>query len=305
MKMDPKVCVFMSTFNGEKFLREQLDSLVAQINIKLFLKIRDDGSTDKTLSIIQEYKNKYPNLIEYYSGNNIGFANSFYELIRNYEGYDYYAFSDQDDIWDRNKIIKAISMIKDKNKPSLYGSNLKAFNTNDDTKYYIYDLKNKDELLSKMKNYPFISNPYGCTMVWNAALQKELLKYDKPHKLTHDVWVNLIAICIGDVYFDFNSYINYRIHDKNACGATPHSILSKIKKYYKFYYVMGKTLGIEDVCKTIQILFPNKVDSTIISFSNYKKNLINKLKALWVVKKMNISTNSKCKYILLIVFQKL
>lgn len=300
-----KVCVFMSTFNGEKFIKEQLDSLISQVNIQLFLKIRDDGSTDNTLLILQEYKERYPDMIEYYSGSNIGFANSFYELMCRYSGYDYYAFSDQDDIWNENKIIKAIEKIKNQIRPMLYGSNLKAFNSNDNTKYYIYNTKDKEKILTNMKNYPFISNPYGCTMLWNNALHIELLKYEKPTLLTHDVWVNLLGAYLGNVYFDFNSYINYRIHLNNACGVTPISILGKIKKYYKFYYVMKKTLGIEEVCKTITNIFPDNVDTTIVCFSNYKKNILCIFKALLSVINMKVSIKAKLKYLILIILRKL
>lgn len=90
----------MSTYNGENYLKEQLDSIFNQKEVEINLFIRDDGSMDNTVDIVKEYMVKYPNKINLIEGNNIGFANSFYYLVKINPKYEYYALSDQDDIWD-------------------------------------------------------------------------------------------------------------------------------------------------------------------------------------------------------------
>ena len=99
--------VLMSTYNGEKYICEQIDSIIAQdcgykgiANVKLL--IRDDGSSDKTREILESYASKYPEIIRWYHGGNKGVIKSFFDLLENSDDEaDYYAFADQDDNWMR------------------------------------------------------------------------------------------------------------------------------------------------------------------------------------------------------------
>jgi rhamnosyltransferase len=126
--MSKKVCVLLSTYNGEAYLREQIDSILAQIDVSVELIIRDDGSKDSTVKIINEYKNQYVNVLILDSYKNLGPANSFMELLYASGDADYYAFAEQDDIWLPEKLSKAIGIIEHKNidgssSPVLYASN--------------------------------------------------------------------------------------------------------------------------------------------------------------------------------------
>ena len=102
--------VLMSTYNGEKYLREQIDSIMMQDCekkgvAKLCLLVRDDGSEDRTTEILAEYARRYPEQISWYQGKNKGVIQSFFDLIkRSDDGVDYYAFADQDDYWLENKL---------------------------------------------------------------------------------------------------------------------------------------------------------------------------------------------------------
>ena len=108
----------MSTYNGKDYLREQIDSILAQnckeqmgVSLKLF--IRDDGSKDGTQKILDEYAEKYPDRISWYQGENIGVIKSFFELMeKSDEKAEYYAFSDQDDYWHKEKLSAGIKQIK-------------------------------------------------------------------------------------------------------------------------------------------------------------------------------------------------
>ena len=109
----------MSTYNGEKYLREQIDSILEQdcerfgkAEIKLL--VRDDGSKDTTLDILKEYADNYPDKIQYYQGENAGVIKSFFELIQKADDTaDYYALADQDDYWMPGKLSAGIDKIED------------------------------------------------------------------------------------------------------------------------------------------------------------------------------------------------
>ena len=126
-----KVMVLMSTYNGEKYLREQIDSILGQTGVSVKLLIRDDGSKDNTVEIVKQYckENDDIKLVE---GKNVGFAESFMELVYRanlYSDISYFAFSDQDDVWLNDKLISAIHMLEgihEKNAPNLYFSTARA-----------------------------------------------------------------------------------------------------------------------------------------------------------------------------------
>ena len=117
---DKKVAVVLSTYNGEKYVRDQLDSILNQTykNIEIF--VRDDGSKDSTVDIIKEYQKKNKN-IKLVIGENLGFIKSFYTLLELSEGYEYYSFADQDDYWENNKLELLINELEktDITKPCL------------------------------------------------------------------------------------------------------------------------------------------------------------------------------------------
>ena len=95
-----KVAVMMSTYNGELYIEEQIESILQQPGVDVFLYIRDDGSSDGTLRILQKYSSTDKVHIQY--GKHIGIGNSFMELLWSLpDTYDYYSFSDQDDIWEK------------------------------------------------------------------------------------------------------------------------------------------------------------------------------------------------------------
>ena len=91
------VQILLSSYNGEKYISRQIDSILRQKDVEIHLLIRDDGSTDGTRAIIKEYEKKYPANVEVVFGENMGWKKSFFTLLRLAGDYDYYAFADQDD----------------------------------------------------------------------------------------------------------------------------------------------------------------------------------------------------------------
>ena len=125
-----KVTILMSSYNGEKYITEQIESLVQQTYPNIQILIRDDGSSDNTINIIKKFQEKYNN-IKLIEGENLGFINSFFELLKISEKSDYYAYCDQDDVWMKDKIERAVSFLKKEPKeiPLLYFSNSDYYDT--------------------------------------------------------------------------------------------------------------------------------------------------------------------------------
>ncbi len=211
-----RVCVLMSTYNGERYIREQIDSVLRQKGVMVTLLIRDDGSSDKTISIIEEYSHSNTN-IDFILGDNVRPAKSFIELIKLAPKAEYYALCDQDDVWEENKLFAAVEKICELNsdKPVLYYSNLKIV----DKDLNFYRLSHNSVMYNANKYSALTENLCtGCTAVFNYVV-KELIEQKPPAYCTmHDTWIYMMCMLLGEVYYDKNAYIMYRQHDNNVVG---------------------------------------------------------------------------------------
>ena len=220
--MSELVLVLMSTYNGERYLREQIDSILAQEDVNMRLLVRDDGSTDSTLNILEEYQAKRK--LTYYQGENLGPQLSFMHLLRNAPKADYYAFSDQDDIWMGDKLSSAIGKLKG-HKAALYFSQPQITDEN----LHVRPSTPIKPLLTFGESliYKFAS---GCTMVFNHDL-REIISDKIPKDMPiHDIWIYLIAMAFdAHVVFDPIPHILYRQHGDNAIG-TGHGFSHRWKE---------------------------------------------------------------------------
>lgn len=210
----------MSTYNGEKYLKEQLDSLLSQSLLPTKIIIRDDGSSDNTVNIIKDYAEKN-NIINFYQGTNIGPTKSFYNLINNVSDADYYALCDQDDVWFNNKLEKAINRLEKegKNIPLLYSG-----------RFILTDEKlNKlNSNMSKLYSYTDFAHSLiyhtspGCTFVFNNLARKQILKYDMNTRFCkiHDEIIHKVVSMFGKVILDEEPLMYYRQHANNVFGLT-------------------------------------------------------------------------------------
>ena len=226
-----KVQVLLSTYNGEKYLQEQIESIIRQEDVEISLLIRDDGSCDKTIEIIENLKRKNSNII-YYSGNNLGPARSFMDLINKSGNFDYYAFSDQDDVWKSKKLISAITKLKQSNKPSLYMSSLEIVDENlnfIETKQVDGNFCFEGEMI---KNFAT-----GCTQVFNKTLMEIIKSYTPNYIIMHDSWITRVCYAIGgNVIIDNNSNILYRQHQGNVLGYQDEGF-QKLKRQFKIAFL--------------------------------------------------------------------
>lgn len=206
------VNVLMSTYNGENYLQEQLDSILAQ-QVECRILVRDDGSKDGTTAILDAYREK--GQLDWYSGDNLGPARSFMQLLFDSYETDYYAFSDQDDYWKPEKLRVAVEMLEKHNDvPALYfcQTQLTDSQFNPLESVIIHPLLTFGESLV----YEFVG---GCTMVMNRALRDIVVKYRPAYLPMHDVWVYSVALAVGaKVFFDKTPYILYRQHGNNTIG---------------------------------------------------------------------------------------
>lgn len=221
MKNDLKVQILLSSYNGEHYIRTQLDSLLNQNYPNFSILIRDDGSTDKTIQILQEYAEK-DSRICYYLGKNIGVQKSFFDLLLHADPQcNYFAFSDQDDSWLPEKISRAVAILEksSNNQMALYCSdklivdqNLQPIHVTVSRK--VHKISFGNALVQNICT--------GCTAVINNSLWQYMCQHTPLHIekiLMHDWWFYLTASCFGYVYYDKIPYLYYRQHNNNTSGA--------------------------------------------------------------------------------------
>lgn len=280
------VQVLMSTYNGEKYLKEQIDSILSQENVEVSLLIRDDGSTDKTISILEKIVKENTN-VSYYIGKNIGSAKSFIDLVNQSKEVDYYAFADQDDVWNSKKIISAIEKIEnDSNIPSLYISALEVV----DEELNTIEIKKVSGNLcfegEMAKNFAT-----GCTMVFNKKLCNAIKTYNPSYIIMHDSWITRVCYAIGgNVVVDENTYIKYRQHGNNVVGYKDEGF-RKLKKQLKIAFVDKISMRVniaKELKSGYEELLTDNAKELVNNLINYQTNWKAKK---WLLKNKKFRTN--------------
>ena len=281
------VLVLLSTYNGEKYLQEQLDSLYAQEDVKVNILVRDDASSDKTVEILDANKKK--GLLNWYSGANLGPARSFMDLVYQAPKYDWYAFCDQDDYWVKDKLIIAINKLKAKDNsiPALYyGSPIIV-----DSKLMV--LKSYKGSAHKMLDFNSAminSNATGCTMVFNHSLLK-LIKEKQPSYLhMHDSWFHKVCIIAhGFLIYDENVHIYYRQHGNNVIGSRK-SIFERIQQRFISLRQKGciRSRTAQSLLMCYGGLMTDNEKKVVNQIATYKQSFFNRLKLVF---NFNVRTN--------------
>jgi len=284
-----KVQVLMSTYNGEKYLKEQIDSIIKQEDVELEIWVRDDGSRDSSIKILEELSKKYKN-IKYYKDDNLGPARSFMELLnKSDEKFDYYAFADQDDVWMPNKLINAIKKLEEcEDKPALYMSALEIVDENlnfIETKKVEGNFSFEGEMI---KNFAT-----GCTMVLNKKLVNIVKEYNPTYLIMHDSWITRVCYAIGgNVIIDEKSYIKYRQHGDNVLGYKDEG-LQKLKRQFKIAFKDNVCMRV-NIAKELKNGYEDKLtDNTrevVENLINYPKD---KKAKKWLLHNKNFRTTNK------------
>ncbi len=214
----PRVAVLMSTYNGAAFLEAQLASLAAQTDVETHLFVRDDGSSDGTLDILARWADRWPSVAAPASGPNLGPAMSFLTLLQTApDGFDAYAFCDQDDVWLPDKLSRAVAALATVHPgaAALYCSQVTCV---DEALRRIGEpFSDRD---SRYTHLLFENIAYGVTIVMNPAA-REAVAGASPGRgaIMHDWWCALVASALGQVVHDPRPGVLYRQHRRNVIGA--------------------------------------------------------------------------------------
>lgn len=214
-----KVAILLSTYNGEKYLAEQIESIQKQTYSNWHLYIRDDGSSDNTVAIINKFVQK-DNRIHFLKDEckHLRPMKSFFKLLEDVQA-DYYFFCDQDDFWLKSKLkIMLFEISKYQNTPAMVYCNLKCVDKD------LQPLKNSfEKMIGRIRGKSrFIGNDVpGCVMVINNSLKKITLENLKFYAgiVMHDWWLALVAQQFGSIGFVDKKLVLYRQHGDNAIGA--------------------------------------------------------------------------------------
>ena len=212
----PKVHILLSTYNGAKYIEEQLKSIFEQTYQNFTLFVRDDGSSDNTVEILKSFIKEYEItsdkiiILPNEQNINIGWKSSFWMLMDKCGGADYYAFADQDDVWLPEKLEYAVEKIRKENVeiPTFYFSQY----------YYCDENLNKLHLAPTptlpiaFKDVMFYTPAFGFSMVINECLRNKALETNERDGLVHDGWLQKIAAALGKIIYDERCTALYRRH---------------------------------------------------------------------------------------------
>lgn len=239
MKCSAQIAILMATYNGEMYLREQIESLLAQTCQDWHLYIHDDGSKDNTTAIIQSYTKKHADRITQLDYPSIGNAcHNFLSMLEQVEA-KYYMFCDQDDVWLSFKIEKTLNKIQSleeshHEKPIIVHCDLYVTDAqlNIIDKSFIHNQQIKIDHIKKFEDYAATNTVTGCTMMFNQKAKDHIVH---PYKkaIMHDAWICLsVSAANGIISFYDEPLILYRQHGNNTLGAVDMSkitILHKIR----------------------------------------------------------------------------
>lgn len=219
--------ILMSTYNGDRYLTEQLDSIITQTYTDWRLFVRDDGSSDDTIQILESYASKEPRIALIQDEENLGACHSFERLLALSEGADYYAFCDQDDVWKQNKLALSVAAIQQEetqhpDKPIIVHTDLQVVDeqlTEIAPSFWEYGGIHP-EILDNNVHYLAICNSVtGCAMLMNNAARKVVLPFPST-VFMHDAWIGIRVLDQGGVIVPTPTpTILYRQHRANVCGA--------------------------------------------------------------------------------------
>lgn len=265
--------ILISTYNGEKFISQQLDSLIAQTIQDFVVLIRDDGSTDSTVDIIKEYESKYPDKIVLIQDSlgNLGSSKSFMKLLE-YSNKEYIMFCDQDDIWLPNKIELSLSKIKEledvfsKDIALLVFTDLMVVDQdlNIISKSFRFYQKLDPQISADWKKLLAQNVVTGCTMIINKKAKEVSLPY-LLETMMYDHWISVNVAKYGKIGWIDIPTVLYRQHRNNVAGAHkygPKYILNKLRNIDKILNYLSEASKYFEKVSFIELI----LTKTLINF---------------------------------------
>ena len=290
-----KVCVLLASYNGARWIEHQIDTILKQKNVKIDLFISDDCSTDETLEIIKKISKKNKSVFFWKNKKKSTSATqNFFSLITNinFKKYDYVSISDQDDLWNKNKLQRAIKMIH-KKKVDCYSSDVSILYQNGQIKYL------KKSYNQKKMDFLFEGGGPGSTFVLKTKFAINLQKNLKSKKNIakkinfHDWYIYFFARVNNYTWFiDFFSGLKYRQHHNNQLGANVSlgTILKRITyilsgdflNQIKYFFILNSKMS-----KKYFFLFSSNKLKTLKfitkNFSHFRRKKLEKFICLFVL----------------------
>ena len=268
-----KLAVLMSTYNGENYIAQQLDSILAQtLDVQLDIWVRDDGSKDGTTAILQQYADA--GKLRWYTGENLKPAKSFLDLLNHCPGYDFYSFADQDDFWYPEKLHSAVSALQETSGPAMYFANARLVGGNlAPLGRDVYRNAPRTDFTSLLCNGGIL----GCTMVLNAALAQALQNAPVPETIImHDAYAAIVcAMLDGRIFYDATARMDYRQHGSNVVGSNWNKLDALKDRVRKI--TTRQKISIADQAQSILRCFPELPDGEkrafLIKVANYRKSV--------------------------------
>ena len=237
-----KIVILLSTYNGGRYLKEQLNSIFSQSYKDFEIIARDDGSSDETINILKSYNIKILD-----TDKNLGAKLSFSTLlnyaVRNTDA-EYFMFCDQDDIWKTDKIEKTIAKMKELEKtnsdlPLLVHTDLEVV----DEKLNVlnksfWKYEKRDPSLNSINRLIMQSTVTGCTMMINRKLAEMSFPVSE-NSIMHDWWISMVASSFGKIAYLEESTISYRQHSSNDTGSKKFGLSLILKKAINFLFYDG------------------------------------------------------------------
>ena len=277
--MEEKIDVLLATYNGEKYLKEQIDSILNQTYKNIHLIISDDNSKDSTRAILEQYQKQDSRITIYLQEQNLGYIKNFEFLLKKVES-DYYMLSDQDDVWLPEKIKKSMQTLKNQNADLVFGD-LEVVDENLQTIYPSFgDFMLLNRKIKKYINSYRVNYLYNCVTGCTILSKKEYIKYilpiphDSKH-VPHDYWMGIMVALKGKLAYMPEKYIKYRQHGNNQIGTD--KISHKFKKLYQVRELfINVKLGIFGTYVENNSRFPEEIQKLNLQALEYFKMVQNK-----------------------------
>lgn len=273
------VNVLLATYNGDKYLAEQIESIYLQKNVSLTITARDDNSSDDTCKILKKYEEEGKlNLLA--NGPNLGAAQNFFYLLKNADPTaNYFAFSDQDDVWLDDKLERALNLLKQDNEsyPLIYCGPV------------IYTDQNLNPLRQSrtpkklsLENALIENVMTGCTIVMNKCARDLIIKNTPSNCVMHDSWCYLALASFGKIIYDNEPKILYRQHQNNHLGGPTSLFQSMIRRTKRF--LLFKNLGYRDQANEFYSIYQRQLSleqqKIILSFINARNSLFQRIELM-------------------------
>lgn len=300
VKENKKVIICMSTYNGEKYVKEQIESLLNQTYKNIEIYIRDDGSKDGTIQILEDYETQ--GKIHFIKGENVGVVNSFYECLKEaYEKGEIFAYCDQDDKWHEDKIERAVKALNNDEQdiPLLYFS---EFNYCDENLKFL-NKSNVNKKGASFENSIVECISFGISEVFNKKLAQKILETDTDEICFHDWWAYMIAAGMGKVLYDNEATVEYRRTGSNVSPSGKGKLELQIYRVKKF--LLGKYFNnIREQTNKFKIQFENELDAKnkkVINLFSLKYNFVKSIKKTFYPKmfRQNVFDEILCRVLFL------